>query len=199
MNGWPLVGWATLAVGAIVGAVLAWAGTGEAGLRMAIRATARTSIAFFVLAFTASAVLRRWPGPAGRWLIGNRRALGLAFAASQLVHLVLILALVGWTIDGLVAEAGAAALVLGGIGYVFVIVMAATSSDAAVRLLGARAWRRLHVTGLWYLWIVFFASFVPRAFTTPAYVPVAVLLVAALWLRLATPARRAADATSRAA
>ena len=47
MNGWPIVGWATLAVLAIVAAVFAVAGTGAEGLGMAIRATARTSVVFF--------------------------------------------------------------------------------------------------------------------------------------------------------
>jgi hypothetical protein len=43
MNGWPAVGWATLAVLAIVGAILSVVGTDVEGVRMGLRATARTS------------------------------------------------------------------------------------------------------------------------------------------------------------
>ena len=42
-EGWPLVGIASVALLAMTGAVLAAEGTGEAGWRMLIRATARSS------------------------------------------------------------------------------------------------------------------------------------------------------------
>ena len=63
MNGWPIVGWATLALAAMVAAILGVVGTGEPGIRMIIRATARTSVVSFSLAFAASALRRRRPSP----------------------------------------------------------------------------------------------------------------------------------------
>jgi hypothetical protein len=52
MNGWPIVGWATLAVLAIVGCILAVVGTDAEGLRMAIRATAGAYYNWFIFALS---------------------------------------------------------------------------------------------------------------------------------------------------
>ena len=93
-----------VAVAAIVGLILALVGSDEPGLRMAIRATARTSVVFFTLAFAASALRRRWPNAATSWLLRNRRQLGVSFASSHAIHLVMILWLCGWTWTGLVAR-----------------------------------------------------------------------------------------------
>jgi DMSO/TMAO reductase YedYZ heme-binding membrane subunit len=185
MNGWPIVGWATLAVAAIVAVILAVIGTDEAGLRMAIRATARTSVVFFSLAFAASALRRRWPSAATAWLLRNRRQLGVSFAASHAIHLLAILALCGWTWSGLVARTPTATLVGGGIAYVFIVLMTATSFDTTAAWLGPRRWRRLHAIGAWYNWAIFALNFVVLAFTSPVYWPFAALLAGALAARIA--------------
>src|SRR5688500_4145822 len=88
--GWPIVGWATLAVVAIQIADLPIAGTGEEGVRMAIRASARTSVVLFGLAFVASSLYRLAPSAFSRWLIANRRYLGVSFAVSHAIHLAAI-------------------------------------------------------------------------------------------------------------
>ena len=51
------------------------------GVRMVIRFTARTSLLFFCLAFSAAALARLWPNGWTRWLRRNRRYLGVTFAA----------------------------------------------------------------------------------------------------------------------
>src|SRR5215216_2736612 len=58
-------------------------GTDEAGTRAVVRFTARTSALLFSGAFAASAINRLWPGPPARWLLRNRRYLGLSFAVSH--------------------------------------------------------------------------------------------------------------------
>jgi len=67
---------------------------------MAFRATARTSVVFFTAAFAASALRRRWPNGATAWMLRNRRQLGVSYAASHFIHLLLILAVAGWTVHG---------------------------------------------------------------------------------------------------
>jgi DMSO/TMAO reductase YedYZ heme-binding membrane subunit len=52
--------------------------------------------------------------------------------------------------------------IFGGIGYVCIIAMTATSFDRAAEAIGARAWRRLHLTGGYYLLLQFMASFGKR-------------------------------------
>jgi methionine sulfoxide reductase heme-binding subunit len=191
-RGWPIVGWAAAGIGAMTAAILAIVGTGPDGIRVLIRATARTSVVLFTAAFVASSLARTAPGPASRWLLANRRYVGVSFAVSHLAHFLAILALAGWSFSRMARDAAPLVAVLGGVGYLFVIAMTATSFDRTAAWLGARRWRRLHTTGLYYLWVVFFASFAPRAFHSALYWPFALGLLAALALRLRHGASRRA-------
>ncbi len=179
-------------------ALVAQFGAAEPGIRVVIRATARTSFALFMLAFAASSLRRAWPTDATAWLIENRRYLGVSFAVSHVVHLLAILALYDWSLRRLAVKTGAAALLLGGLGYVFVLAMAATSFDRTAAWLGPRRWRRLHTAGMYYLWTIFTISYVPRAIMeSPAYAPLAVVAIAMMVLRIAHRPRRADHARRR--
>ena len=192
MNGWPIVGWATLVVLAIVASILAIVGTDHEGLGMAIRATARTSVVLFTLAFAASALRRRWPNGATAWLLRNRRQLGVSFAASHFVHLVLIIAVAGWTLEGFLTVRPMVTIVGGGLAYVFLALMTLTSFDTTAAWLGPRNWRRLHVTGGYYNWFIFAQSFFVMALKSKSliYWPFAALVAGAMVVRW-LPAPRA--------
>ena len=183
-RGWRIVAAVAAVIAAMVLAILAVAGTDEAGIRVVIRATARTSVVLFCAAFVASSAARAWPGPTTRWLLANRRYVGVSFAVSHFVHLLAILALAGWSVSRMAADAGATTGILGGVAYVFVAAMTATSFDRTAAWLGPRRWKQLHTIGAYYIWFVFFASFVPRAFTSLVHVPFALLVIAALAVRL---------------
>jgi hypothetical protein len=179
LAGWPLVGWAALAIGLGCAAGLLVASDTEAGVRLGLRITARTSFAFFLLAFSASSLRRLWRSPTTAWLLRNRRYLGVSFAASHAYHLAFIL----W-LRSIDPEPLAISTSIGGGGaFVWIALMAATSSDRAFAWLGARRWRLLHRTGSWWIWFVFTVSYVPRAFESIAYVPVALATLAAAGLR----------------
>ena len=155
-------------------------GSAEEGARLAIRATARTTAALFVVIFCASGVRRRWPGPATGWLMRNRRHLGLSAAVSHAYHLAFILAL--YAIG--TAEQTPAAVVAGGsFGFLMLFLMAATSNDASQRRL-RRNWRRLHLLGMWTLWIIFAFSYFPRAPSGVIGALASVALVVSLLLRV---------------
>lgn len=177
------------AVTAMVAVILTMDG-GVEGVRLVIRATARTSLVLFLIAFTASSLMRLWPSDATRWIVRNRRWFGLGFAWSHLLHLLAILWLFG-NYAGQVPAPPMATLVGGSIAYVFIALMAATSFDGAVRWMGARNWQRLHKVGVWYVWIVFMTSYGKRAMLMPEYIPPVVLLVAAATLRFAWKRARA--------
>lgn len=192
MNGWPIVGWATLAVTAIVAVIFAAVGTDDAGLGMAIRATARTSVVLFTLAFTASALRRRWPSPATSWLLQNRRQLGVSYAVSQLIHLLLILTVAGFTVHGFFSVRPTITIVGGGLAYVFVALMTLTSFDRTAAWLGPRRWRQLHVTGAYYNWSIFAQSFFRMITKSPIYWPFAALVAGGMvlrWLPAGRPVR----------
>ena len=182
-RGWPIVAWTAAVLVLMIAIVLACAGSDETGLRMVIRATARTSCVLFLAAFVASALRRAWPSPATAWLLANRRYVGVSFAVSHLLHLLAIGALAGWSAPGLVATAGMTTTVVGGIGYLFIAAMTVTSFDRTAAWLGARRWHRLHTIGAYYVWLVFFLSFAPRAAFSPLYFPFGLAVVAAPLLR----------------
>jgi methionine sulfoxide reductase heme-binding subunit len=188
-SGWPIVGWSALAIAAMTGAILAVAGPGEEGIRVVIRATARTSVVLFGLAFAASSLRRLWPNDVTRWLLANRRYLGVSFAVSHVTHLLALFALADWSLATFVTKAFPTTLVLGGIGYLFLAAMTATSFDRTAAWLGPRRWQRLHAIGGWYLWFIFFATLAPRVATSLAYALPVLWLLAVLALRLR--ARRA--------
>jgi sulfoxide reductase heme-binding subunit YedZ len=180
---WPVVAVCALAVLAVSWSAFASQPAAVDGVRMVIRATARCSLLLFCLAFGASALHQRWPGRWTHWLLQRRRGFGLGFAFSHGVHALAIasLAQVDRTVfDTLV---NTQMLVLGGLGYVFIAAMAATSNDAAQRWLGARRWAGLHRVGGWYLALGFLSGFGKRAAADPVAAAFLALMVAVLLLR----------------
>lgn len=131
---------------------------GEEAVRAVVRATARTSLALFLLAFLASTLARRWPGPLTRWLVVNRRGIGLSFAVSHLFHGAALVILGVWY-PAFSATVDSATRIVGGLGFVWVAALAATSNDRAVRALGPRRWGWLHWIGVHYVWAVFFVTY----------------------------------------
>ncbi len=161
------------------------------GVRMVIRFTARTSLLLFCLAFSAAALARLWPNAWTRWLRRNRRYLGVSFAASHGVHAVAITRFAIMDPAGYIAATSAASYIFGGIGYAFIIAMAATSFDRSAAAIGPRAWRILHLTGGYYLWFQFVISFGKRIPGMPLYALFLIPLLAVMALRLIAMAARA--------
>jgi len=149
---------AAVGAGAIVAGSLASHPDGTEGWLHAARYSARFSFVLFMLVFVARPWHQLRPSRTTRWAVRHRRALGLAFATAHFIHLYAL------TRFNLAAEStpDAVALVFGGAGYVLLAAMVATSNDAAVRRLGARNWKRLHTTGMFWLWFIFFQSYAGR-------------------------------------
>lgn len=154
------------------------------GLRLVIRATARTSLVLFVLAFTASAMAALMPNAATRWQRQNRRHFGVSFAVSHIIHLCAILALacvdrsLFWQLTNIMT------ILLAGAAYLFIAAMAATSFDRSAAWLGPRNWRLLHLIGAWYIWISFAVAIGKRVPFDSFYWPMAALVLAAAAVRL---------------
>jgi sulfoxide reductase heme-binding subunit YedZ len=185
VTGWRLVALLGLMLTAMVVALAIAAPTDVDAARLVIRWTARTSLVLFLLAFVASALVRLAPGAGSQALTGRRRALGLGFAISHGWHLAGILALA--YLDPVLFDQLTNPVTIGSgvIAYLFIVAMAATSSDRAVRRLGAANWRRLHVTGSWYLFLSFLVAFGKRAVVNTDYGPAMILLALALALKAA--------------
>jgi methionine sulfoxide reductase heme-binding subunit len=180
LSGWPIVGWAALFACGGSALLISLLGTGEQAMGAVLRFTARTSFAFYLAAFAAAPLAALDPAPLFRWLRANRRYLGVSFAVSHAVHLVAIVRL-GLLHPGLYDPV---TLILGGLGFVFLAAMAATSFNATTRRLGPRAWKALHKTGMYYLGFVFIATFAGRIAERPLYVFFPLVFFAAWALRV---------------
>ncbi|AWM92534.1 hypothetical protein DJ564_17805 [Pseudomonas sp. 31-12] len=153
-HGWSLFGLLSLLVLSMTALILAFNPDLIEATRTAIRATARTSFALFLAAFTASAFAVLVPSPLSKTLVRERRFIGLAFAFSHLVHAALI-----YTYGQLNPEFWPGRTTVGNIpgsiGYLFIILMTLTSFKTTTRLIGRKAWKALHVSGMWVLAAVF--------------------------------------------
>jgi sulfoxide reductase heme-binding subunit YedZ len=160
------------------------------GVRMVIRFTARTSLLFFCLAFSAAALARLWPNAWTRWQRRNRRYLGVTFAASHAIHAVAIICFGAMDPVAYAAATSAASYIFGGIGYAFIVAMTATSFDRTAAALGPRAWRLLHLVAGYYLLLQFMVSFGKRIPEMPLYALFLIPLVAVFALRMIAMASR---------
>src|SRR6202035_2486087 len=161
-EGWRLFGLLTLTLIALCAGIAGLHAFDADGVRMVIRFTARTSLLFFCLAFSAAALARLWPNAWTRWQRRNRRYLGVSFAASHGIHAIAIACFAAMDPLDFMAATSTASYVFGGIGYAFIIAMAATSFDHTALAIGPRAWRILHLVGGYYLWFQLMVSFGKR-------------------------------------
>lgn len=184
LQGWRLTGLIAFVLSVITLGIVGAHDFSVDGLRMAIRATARTSLLLFLPVFAASALVRLQPNDASRWLHRNRRYLGVSFAASHGLHALAIIAFALAAPDLFWSMTNTGTLISGGLAYAFILAMAATSFDRAVRWLGTRNWRALHWVGSWYIAISFIITNAKRTPDMPLYWLAVALTTAVILLRL---------------
>jgi DMSO/TMAO reductase YedYZ heme-binding membrane subunit len=168
------------------------------GVRMVVRFTARTSLLFFCLAFSAAALARLWPNAWTRWQRRNRRYLGVTFAASHALHAIALAAFAAMDPPGFAAATNLASYVFGSIGYTLIAAMTITSFDRTAAAIGPRAFRTLHLVGGYYLWIQFMVGFGKRVPGMPLYSLFLIPLVIVMALRLIAMASKRTPRTATA-
>ena len=186
-----ILGAAALAITATTAYAFATHGTGDQGIVLVTRHLARLAFPLFIAAFTASALLELAPSAPTRWLVRNRRWIGLAFAMVMFAHLGAIFAV--WSVREDEPHFGLDRVV-GGLGYVFIAFMAATSNDGAVRALGRQRWSRLHRSGLYLLWFIFAVTYLGRVSEEPSFLLGLGVAFGALALRIVAWRHRRASA-----
>jgi len=176
---------ATLINAGIAAGLLSIAGSESAGTELALRTTARVSFVWFMLAFVASPLDRLWPSRVSAWLLSRRRALGVIFGLSMSIHVCFIVRLFALHAPARPPMVTNADFLIGIPGLVLVGLLTITSLDALKRRLGPVAWQRLHTTGIWVVWTIFFLCLVDsvgrKATAHPVlayYLFIAVLLLA---------------------
>jgi DMSO/TMAO reductase YedYZ heme-binding membrane subunit len=162
-NKWNIV-YVAVVVSALLTIVnLVMYGVEKQGIINWLDATGRAGMITFTAAFIASPLHKLFSSSFSRWLLKNRRFIGIAFGFQ---HLVFHLPAVIWFL--VIAKAPIDAIITGGIGFVFVIPMLITSFNAPAKWIGARNWKILHTTGMFYLMYVFIISFFPGISGNPS-------------------------------
>ena len=183
--GWRLTALVTVLILAGLALHFGVSGWTAASVTAGIDATGRSSLALFSIAFVTSSVQRLWPSSLSQWMLQNRRWIGLSFASSHAIHLALIIAMSIDFPDPFLSQQPAGKWLLGGVGYLFVALMALTSTNTAQRWMGMKNWKRLHLVGSYWLWAQFALTYVSHVKKGPAnfYLPFLVFTLALLVLR----------------
>lgn len=120
------------------------------GMEFIIRHSVRCALPSFLLAFTASSLATLWPGPLSRWLLSNRRYVGLAFAYGMALHL----AFVSYSILSFGNQLNSTVTAFDLTGFGFLLAMTLTSFRWFARRLSLANWRRLHKIGAYAIWLL---------------------------------------------
>lgn len=120
------------------------------GTEFIILYSVRCALPFFLVAFTASSLATLWPSRSTRWLLANRRYVGLAFAVGMAWHL----SFVAYFFLAFGIHLNARAITADLIGLSFLLAMTLTSFRWLARPLGRANWRRLHKTGAYAIWLL---------------------------------------------
>jgi sulfoxide reductase heme-binding subunit YedZ len=169
-NGWPffwLVAVLTFAAMSL-GYLVIGVATPQAAVNM-IRLSVQLASPWVFLAFVARPMSQLFPGNLSKWLVRNRRYLGLSFAVGfgwQAVFIGVLLALHNayyWEelhndVDLLLRLAS----------YVFLFALTLTSFFPVRRRMRPEHWRWLHLVGIWYFWAAIWASYAPMALSDEA-------------------------------
>jgi hypothetical protein len=133
--------------------------SGEAVSSM-IQLSVRCAVPLLYLAFAASSIQVLFPGPLSRWLLRNRKIIGLCFAAAMAWQLLFILWLVSLYSDYYMKEVYVLRDVIEGVlGYLFLIAMVLTSFRFGRKHLDLRQWKLLHKSGIYFLWAYAFSVY----------------------------------------
>jgi sulfoxide reductase heme-binding subunit YedZ len=191
---------ATLANASLAGALLLLAGSDSGATELALRTTARVSFVWFMLAFVAAPLQQLRPSRVSAWLMHRRRALGVIFGLSMSIHVGFILRLYALHAPARPPMVTEADFFIGIPGLVLVALLTITSVEALKQRLGPTAWQRVHTTGIWVVWAIFFLCLVDSvgrkstAHPVLAYYTFIAVLLTGMALRIFAARRRSAAA-----
>ena len=185
LSQWRITGLVAVVLLAMSAMSFLWFGFTEDAIRSLIRGTARTSVTLFVLAFSASSLFSLYKTTWASYLLKNRRYIGLSFALSHFVHLFFLILLMMYFPEDSLAKLNNVEKVLASLTYVFILAMTLTSFRYAKDRMSTKAWHRLHSTGMFLIWLIFIETYGFAVFHNMMYLPLVLLLLAAMGLRIA--------------
>jgi hypothetical protein len=153
INGWKLFWLITVPISlVIVLSMMRVDLSSPKGLRSMIQLSVRCAIPWLFLAFAASSLNVVFPSSFSRWLLRNRKYVGLCFAAAMGWQLTFILWLVGLHNEYYLRGFVLSDVVEGIVGYTLLIAMVLTSFKFGRSRLSSKQWKLLHTSGIYWLW-----------------------------------------------
>ncbi len=154
INGWQLFWLVTAPISFVIVLTMMRADLSSAdAVSSMIQLAVRCAVPWLYLAFVAASVPVLFPGSFGRWLLRNRRIIGLCFAAAMAWQLFFILWLVAIHTEYYVNDVYVLSDVVEGVvGYTLLIAMVLTSFKFGRSRLTPKQWKLLHTSGIFWLW-----------------------------------------------
>ena len=154
INRWNLFWLITVPVSlAVVIAMARLALTTAENISSMIQFCVRCAVPLLYMAFAASALHAVFPSLFSRWLLRNRKIIGLCFAAAMAWQLLFIIWLVsihtGYYLEDVYVLSD---VIEGVVGYAFLIAMVLTSFKTLRSSMNPRHWKLLHKGGIYWLW-----------------------------------------------
>lgn len=130
------------------------------GVSSMIQFSVRLAVPWLFIAFAAASLVVVFPGTFSRWLLRNRRIIGLCFAAGMAWQLFFISWMVIGFWDYYLEEAYSYLDLSEQIpGYLILIAMTVTSFRFGRSKLSVRQWKILHKGGIYFLWGVVWSTY----------------------------------------
>ncbi len=158
-----------------------------------IRATAKVSLVLFAIIFIASPLHTLRPSNFTRWLLSQRKNIAIVFGITFLMsHIILICLLFYMNSAKIWDRIQWTDIYGGGLGLVLLSLMLITSFNKFSVSVKPEVWKRLHIIGLYCLWIIFTFDQVENYFlksppgSPEYYIPFLILLLFAMAVRVAS-------------
>ena len=133
-----------------------------------IQLSVRCAVPWLFLAFAASSLQALFPGSFSRWLLRNRKIMGLSCAAAMAWQLLFILWMVTLHTDYYTEEVYVLRDVIEGVlGYAFLTAMVLTSFKFGRSRLTSRQWKLLHTCSIYFIWAYAFSVYWYELFYYP--------------------------------
>lgn len=173
---------AMLLTGSIAATWLNSAGLNDESLRIVIRHSGQTAFLIYLVIVVARPLQQLLHTPATAKLLRNRHLIGVAFAGLMTAHLFMIILHVRQSPD---FQVPLSTVLIGGGAYTLIYLMFITSFDKPAQVLGKKAWKILHRTGLLWLGFTFAAPRSLADFSDPDYLKFGIPALLAIFIRLA--------------
>ncbi len=184
MSGWSLTGLISIVlIGNILVTLAILDITEKETVSVLIRSSAKFSFILFMSAFTASSLHHYVKSRFTKWLLVNRRYIGVSFAISHYIHLFMLILMTMHINFNVFEDRGLFRTAVGATAYAFITLMTLTSFDKTRDLFGSSNWKRIHTIGGYLLWVIFAKSYVLEM-TNPLRIAFASIAVLVFLLRI---------------